>query len=240
MSIMYPIYKQWNRMFFETNIIDSSDAAKHLGKRFYSFRKHFEFRTKLPNNLKPGDKVYIYEPKKYGGSGMIIGEFTVGQIIPCSNYRFGATEFIEYFCRNVLKSEDYAQKFKRMLDVEDGHYKGSNGKYALDPESADFIAEFKTWPRPETYIFNAARVKNIESAECIWRLCDEYLKQQGFYNEFGESCYKYALEVTEPVQYSAPKKLSEFKKLDGSIIEKAPQSFVYVEAPDIKCNINCD
>lgn len=215
-------------MFFETDIIESSDAMKYLGKRYYSFRKSFEFRTKLPANLKTGDKIYIYEPLKRGGSGKVVGEFIVGDIIKC-DYRFGSTAFIEYFCRNILKNEDYAEKFKRMLDAEDCHYKGSNIKYALDDASVQYIEEHKDWPNPETYIFDKTRTKNIDTAECVWNLCDEWLKRQGFYNEFGESNYKYALEVLNHVQYSTPKLLADFKKLDGSVIEKAPQSFLYVQ-----------
>ena len=52
---------------------------------------------------------------------------------------------------------------------------------------------------------------------------------QGFFNEWGESNYNFALTILNQTRYATPKDLTEFEKLDGSLVEKAPQSFVYVK-----------
>ena len=47
-------------------------------------------------------------------------------------------------------------------------------------------------------------------------------------NESDMSNYKFALTILKPVRYDEPKSLSKFTKMDGTVVEKAPQSFVYV------------
>jgi hypothetical protein len=178
--------------------------------------------------LSPGDKAYIYEPKKHGGSSKVVGEFTVGEIIPC-DYPFGAYAFIVYFCRNVLKNEDYAEKFERAVKTElPGYKKGYTLKYALDDESMDHIRKYGTPPDICDYLYDKERCAKLDESERVWKWCDEWLRKIGFFNSCGESNYNYAIQILNPVQYRNPKNLSEFTKMDGSLVEKAPQSFVYV------------
>jgi predicted transcriptional regulator len=224
---MYPIYNIWNNRIFEGDILYLQNGVVQKGKHV-RYRKDFEFRTRLPKDLKTGDKVYIYEPKKHGGSGKVVGEFTVGEIIYC-DCSFGAFPFIVHFCRNILKNEDYAKKFERAVQTElPGYKKGYIMKYALDDESMDYIAKYGDAPEIVDYLYDKRRCENLDESERVWKWTDLYLEKCGLYNEYGESNYKFALTILSPKRYDAPKDLTEFEKLDGNIVEKAPQSFVYV------------
>jgi predicted transcriptional regulator len=228
MAIMYPIYKIWNDRIFDGDILDFRDSRTKTGK-LCRYKKDFEFRTRLPKNLKTGDKVYIYEPKKHSGSGKVVGEFTVGEIIPC-NYPFGAYPFIVHFCRNVLKNEEYAEKFEKAVKTELPNYKkGYVLKYALDDESMNCIKQYGHTPDISSYLFDKIRCENLDESERVWKWCDEYLRQCGFYSDTGESNYKFAMTIINPIRYQIPKSLCEFEKINGGAIEKSPQSFVYVQ-----------
>ena len=227
MSIMYPIYNIWNNRIFEGDVLQLQCGIGQKN-RYIKYRKEFEFRTRLPKDLKTGDKVYIYEPKKHGGSGKVVGEFTVGEIIPC-DYPFGAFPFIVHFCRNVLKNEDYAKKFERAVKTElPGYKKGYILKYALDDESMDCVEKTHDVPDICDYLYDKKRCENLDESERVWKWTDEWLKKCGFYDESDMSNYKFALTILKPVRYDEPKSLSKFTKMDGTVVEKAPQSFVYV------------
>ena len=66
MAIMYPIYNIWNNRIFEGDVLYLHNKVGEKG-RYVKYRKDFEFRTRLPKNLKAGDKVYIYEKQKVDG-----------------------------------------------------------------------------------------------------------------------------------------------------------------------------
>lgn len=228
MAIMYPVYKIFNQKIFGEDIIylQHQEIKKCMNKRY---RKQYEFRTRLPKNLNTGDKVYIYEPKKHGGSGKIVGEFTVGNIVKC-DAPYGAFHFIVHFCRHVLKNEDYAKKFEEAVQTELPNYKkGYILKYALDEDSMSHIKKTGTLPDIVDYLYDKKRCDNLDESERVWKWTDEYLRRCGFYDEFGHSDYNYAIEILNPVGYAYPKDLTEFKKLDGSVVENAPQSYVYVQ-----------
>lgn len=227
MAIVYPIYNIWNNRIFEGDVLylQHPDCRKSRNVRY---RKNFEFRTRLPKDLKTGDKVYIYEPKKHGGAGKVVGEFTVGEIISC-DYPFGAFPFLVHFCRNILKNEDYAEKFERAVKTElPGYKKGYVLKYALDDESMDHIQKYGDIPDIVSYLYDKQRTENLDESERVWKWCDSWLSSQGFFDECGESNYKFALTILNPIRYETPKDLSEFAKINGEAVEKAPQSFVYV------------
>jgi predicted transcriptional regulator len=227
MAIMYPIYGIWNDRIFEGDVLYLQNGVGQKGKHV-RYRKEFEFRTRLPKDLKTGDKVYIYEPKKHYGAGKVVGEFTVGEIFKC-DYPFGAFPFIVHFCRNVLKNEDYAKKFERAVKTElPGYKKGYILKYALDDESMDWIEKNRTPPDIITYLYDKDRTEKLDESEKVWKWCDSWLRKIGFYSEMGESNYKFAIEIQNPIRYSDPKSLSDFTKINGSVVDKAPQSFMYV------------
>ena len=228
MALMLPIYKQWNKLFFNYDIM-SCKKRNFMGCRHLKYKKPFEFKTRLPKALKEGDKVYIYEPKRNKGCGQVIGEFTAGKIFKC-DYPMGAFPFISYFCEHVVQNSDYARKFDKAFNTEMRGYKqGYIMKYALDEESVDHIAKYGVPPDLVDYLYDKERYSKIEESQMIWEWCDDWLRKIGFYNEFGESFYEYAITVVDPVLYDTPKPITDFHKEDGSVVEKAPQSFMYVQ-----------
>ena len=207
MNIIYPIYKCFTDQIF--------DGAKP-----------FEFRRKLPNELKTGDKIYIYEPVKKGGSKMVVGEFTVGEIFEC-NYYLGCVPFMEYYCRHILKNDDYADKFARAFKLNlDGYKKGAPMNFALDVESIEYMEQTGNWPKLRINDDNQKKLR--WENQMTMEKCDRWLGKIGFYNEYDESTYNFAITIVNPVRYENPKPLSDFIKKDSTCVNKAPQGFVYV------------
>ena len=207
MNIIYHIYK-----CFADQIFDG--------------KKPFEFRKKLPSDLTIGDKVYIYEPVKKGGSKKIVGEFTVGEIFNC-DYYLGCIPFMVYFCRNVLKNEEYAKKFERAFAIDLPEYKnGVAMNFALDEEAVEYMEKYQKYPKLNVYSDKQHKIR--WENQMTMEKCDRWLKEIGFYNEYDESTYNRAIVIKNPIRYSEPKELSEFIKKDGTPVTKAPQGFVYV------------
>lgn len=207
MNIIYPIYKCFANQIFEG-------------------QKPFEFRRKLPADLKIGDKVYIYEPAKKGGRKMVVGEFTVGGFFK-SDYRLGCVPFLEYFCRHIMKNDDYANKFARAFQVDMPDYKaGTPMMFALDVDSIDYIERTGQWPPLNVYDTNQYELRR--ETQKVMEKCDDWLMKIGFYNEYEESTYDYAIIVKNPIRYDIPRQLKDFTKKDSSSVKNAPQSFVYV------------
>ena len=228
LPILYPVYKKWNSLFFDESIMECQ--RKFPGKRkMVRYRKTFEFRTRLPKDLKTGTKVYIYEPVSKNGCGKVVGEFTVGKIINC-DYPFGAYPFMYHFCKYMLKDDAYAAKYLEAFNTElHGYKKGYILKYALDEESMDHIKKYGTPPDIVDYLYDKVRTEKLDESENIWKWADEWLRKIGFYDEFGHSDYKFAYEVVNPIRYDTPRDLTSFTKRDGTVLSKAPQSFCYVQ-----------
>ena len=204
-GIIYPIHKCFNDLIFNRV-------------------KTFEFRTRIPKNLTTGTKIYIYETAKQGGCKMVVGEFTVGNIID-TNYRLGACPFLPYFYRNIVKDEDYAQKFEKALSLSMPNYvKGTAVNFALDDKSIAYIEQTGEYPP-----YHIQTPGGYDKTGKAMSACDDWLKKIGFYNDCEESYYNFAYEILNPVRYATPKNLNEFTKLDGTPVKKAPQSFVYVK-----------
>lgn len=227
MNVIFPIYKKWNRMFHEDQIMGNS--MRNSCKKWLHYKKPFEFKHILPIQLEEGDKVYVYEPKKHGGCGQVVGHFTVGPIFKC-DYAFGAYPFIVYFCRNVLQNEEFAKKFEKAFKVElNGYKKGYIMKWALDDESMDDIKKYGVPPDIVDYLYDKERTTNLELSEDVWKLCDEWLGKIGFFNDCGESFYKHAITVQDYVIYDTPIPITSFTRPDGTAVSSAPQSFMYVQ-----------
>lgn len=226
MNVIFPIYKRWNRMFFEDNILTTTPWAPGE-KQHYTYRKDFEFKVRKPN-IDVGDKIYIYEPKKDNGCGMVVGEFTIGAVMCLQEFRGGCIQFVPHFCRKVLKNNDYAEKFEQLVTIDIPDHQGTDKlKFALDEDSVEYIKNAKCLPPIEDYVSDRHRFVNVKKATDIFRLCDEWLKRIGLYNQYGYSNYQYAFAVTNPVKYETPKALEQFQDKNGDAILHAPQSFVY-------------
>ena len=219
MNVMYSLYKHWCDMIL-------------------SGEKPLEFRTKLPKNLKPGTKIYLYETRKHGGAGAVVGECTVQDIIPvlsedgkwpiCGNF-----PFLEYYCETIIKDEAMAEhihKCKEEFKGKPKHYRyGYITKYMFSPESLDSIRQ--TGEPMDIMQLNIKErdklLKDFEVADKLERACDEWLEHIGFYNEYGETNYRYGLVLSNPVRYETPKPIIDFQYSNGETIQTPPQSYCY-------------
>ena len=227
--VMYPIYKDFDDVIFNQFVLDlknNRNRKLNIGRKIMC-QKNFEFRSKLPKKLELGTKIYVYEPKKFHGCGKVVGEFTVGEIIDCS-YPIGAYPFLPYFCKQVLGNKDFADKFKVALKTTMQNYqKGTAVEFALHDDLIKQIQETGgEYPDPYKMSLDDFRKKDLTKQ--VIGQCDEWVTKMRFYNDMLESNYKYALEIINPIKYNKPKELYEFEKLDGSVVLKGPQSFVYV------------
>lgn len=219
MDVMYSLYKLWTDMIL-------------------SGQKPLEFRTKLPKELKPGTKIYLYETRKHGGAGAVVGECTVSDIIPvlseegkwpiCGNY-----PFLEFFCENVLNDAVMAEHI-RMCKTEfkgkpENYRYGYLTKYMFSPESLDSLRETGhpidimqlTIPQRDKILKDFAVAEKLELA------CDDWLTSIGFYNSCGETNYRFGLVLANPIRYANPKPISDFTNTKGERIEAPPQSYCY-------------
>lgn len=234
MGVMYPIYQVFNERIFDGMNMTFKDRHANTEKRLRC-NKTFEFRKAIPKKLKVGDTIYVYEPKKMNGAGAVIGEFKVKAIRDCNSNAtqvgyYGAAYFMPYFCRYILNEPDKADLFEEALKIGIPGYKGGYVlKFALDPDSMAYIKANQAPPEPQTYVFNNKRIQLQELAETYWRWCDDWLAECGFYGENGMSNYNYAFEIEAPVKYDTPRPLTDFIKLDGSPVEKAPQNYYYIK-----------
>lgn len=219
MNVMYSLYKHWCDMIL-------------------SGKKPLEFRTKLPKDMKPGTKIYLYETKKHGGAGCIVGECTVQDIIPvlsedgkwpiCGNF-----PFLEYYCEAILKDEAMA-KHIRMCKAEfkgkpENYRYGYITKYMFSPESLESLRQTGA-PIDLMKLDIEARDKVLRDfavADKLEHACDEWLETIGFYNEYGETSYRYGLVLTNPIRYNKPKHITDFVNPKGERIQTPPQSYCY-------------
>ena len=203
-----------------------------------SGNKPLEFRTRLPKELDVGSTIYLYETRKHGGAGAVVGECIVKDIISvlspegkwpiCGNY-----PFLEFYCENILNDTAMAEHIRMCKQEFNGkpeNYRyGYLTKFMFSPESLESLRttgetiDLMTLTIPE----RDKILKDFAIADKLELACDDWLTNIGFYNECGETNYRYGLVLSEPVRYSTPKPLSEFLDASGKPIQNAPQSFCY-------------
>jgi predicted transcriptional regulator len=220
MDVMYSLYKHWTDMIL-------------------SGKKPLEFRTKLPKELKPGTKIYLYETRKHGGAGAVVGECIVQDIIPVLSKSgkwpmYGCYPFVEFFCENILHDLSMAshiQKIKEEFENKFPRYKyGYILKYVFSEDNLKNLRSvgepIDTWKIHDTSIVYKI-LDNLNQSEKLMEQCDEWLEKIGFYNEWGETNYRYGLVLTNPVRYDTPIPITHFKSQSGDNITTAPQSYCY-------------
>ena len=57
--------------------------------------------------------------------------------------------------------------------------------------------------------------------------CDDWLEKLGFYDQYGESNWKYAIKLDNVLEYKEPILLSDLNDKNGVPISRAPQSWMY-------------
>ena len=224
LAVMYALYKDWTEMIL-------------------SGLKPLEFRTQLPNKLAIGTKIYLYETKKRGGAGAVVGECTVKSIINVLSDKgqwpiVGCYPFIEYYLRNIKKDNAAADHFCKINNEfkDNKRYRwGFITPYIYSDIQLDHLR--RTGELPDLFDYNPMTQKDMdklnkifadkEKGSALEHECDDWLTKIGFYNEYDETNYKYALELGDIIRYDAPKSISQFIRQDGSTMKDPPQSFCY-------------
>ena len=229
-AVMYSLYKPWC-------------------DKIFSGEKSIEFRTKLPKELGVGTKIYLYETKKHNGTGCVVGECTVKDIIPVLSKRgkwptYGCYPFIEYYCENIVgdfETADHIRKIKEEFEDKFTNYKHGYILHYMFCE--DNLNEIRKSGQPiDTWkIFDYDYVRKIldelEMADKIIESCDDWLMDIGYYNDMLESYYKWGLVLSNVVQYDEPIPLSMMLDKNREKIVRPPQSYCYVSGVEKKGEI---
>lgn len=202
---------------------------KKFSDLIFDGTKPWEFRN-IRTKLEAGDKVYIYETKS-GGCGKVVGYFVVDYIKEVSkSSKLGCYHFLVEYAERYLQKEDVEQAKKATgIDMsESGYNPALVLMYLYFDEELDYVKENKKPPsssrRFEDMVeYDRKKKKAIELTEG----CDEWLNQMGFYNKWDESTWKYQIRIREAVRFAEPVSITEFKRMDGTCIGRAPQSFCY-------------
>lgn len=205
--------------------------------------KPFEFRTKLPKNLKIGDTLFLYETSKHGGQKKIIGECKVKSILPLTNEKgeypmYGAYNLIDYYYNKIKHLPEIGEKFRKVKEefgnkLENYRY-GSEISYAFSEKELESLRKtgnlLNLWDTTKNS-FDDEELKEIlddnEKAYKYIEECDDWLRSIGFYNDGEESFWTYAIEIYDVKKYDVPKSLNEFNNQNGNPIAVAPQSWCY-------------
>ena len=198
--------------------------------KIFSGEKTLEFRNNLPRNIKPGDKVYIYETYKNSGRKMVVGYFTLKKAYPIPKCgRCGYTSFIQYWAKEIVKDEELSKLIDRCANVKmNHHYQDIVYSYMYCDEVLDYME--KNHDMPELGMreyMDKTFLANRDKSEKITRDCDHWLETIGYYNDCCESYYSHVFEILNPVRFNNPIPISEFLNTKNENIEKAPQSWCY-------------
>ena len=198
--------------------------------KIFSGEKTLEFRNNLPRNIKPGDKVYIYETYKNFGRKMVVGYFTIKKAYPIPKCgRCGYTSFIQYWAKEIVKDEELSKLIDRCANIKmNHHYQDIVYSYMYCDEVLDYME--KNHDMPELGIreyMDKTFLANRDKSEKITRDCDHWLETIGYYNDCCESYYSHVFEISNPVRFNNPIPISEFLNPQNKNIEKAPQSWCY-------------
>lgn len=223
-SVIYALYNHWTKMIL-------------------SGKKPIEFRTKLPKELKVGTKIYLYETKRNGGQGAVVGECIVKDIIDVQRDDgawplIGCYPFMEYYLRNVLKDNALADKVVSLQNefrYAKNYKYGFVMRYVFSEDQLNSlrstgrlldIMEYNPWKEDEAEILHRI-FKDKQKGDQLEHDCDSWMKKIGFYNENDESNYKYGIVLSDPVKYDTPVKICDFLGTNGANIKTPPQSFCY-------------
>lgn len=213
MNAIFSLYKDF------TNLILSGE-------------KDLEFRNK---NIKvnKGDKIYMYETKKNGGRGKVVGYFVVEEMVEIPKHKLGCYNFLlHYAIKKGLKEETISQ-IKKALSIDLECYDNSIvTNYLFDEEYLNFLIENK---RPMT--FNESFERSLKDPSFYNKLSkrsddyckevDAWLSKIGFYNQYDESTWKYYIKISSYKKFEKPLNISDFRLINGECLKVAPQSFCY-------------
>ena len=212
MDILMSLHKQW--------------ASKIFNKT-----KTLEFRKNIGKDFNVGDIVYIYETSKNNGRKMIVGQFTIKDIVKIDQSSgCGTYDLLPYYCEHIIKDNEALKAVKKAYDVELSHYKDSiklSYIYNLDfleslRDTDDFPCLF-TMPQEKLNKY----YKGQEQTKKLIDDCEKWLKDIGYYNEFDETYFNYYIEIENVIKYDTPLKITDFFNTKNEQITTAPQSWCY-------------
>lgn len=201
--------------------------------QIFSGIKPVEFRNRIPRNLHPGDKVYIYESKYKGGSGKVLGYATVKTIHEIDQkIKYGSYILSEFYL-SLFGTDEEKAAFEKVKSLQiEGIKKGFAIQYIMEPQRLEFLSIYRR-QFSDREAFNYCSLKenldNMDNSKEYCNKVDTWGEEIGFYDESGRSQWKYAIELENPVKFNIRKDLTKFRKLDKTVITKAPQSFCYIK-----------
>lgn len=210
-----------------------ASCYKHWTDMILSGEKPFEFRGRPWKKIEVGDKFYLYESKKHGGAGMVVGEATIEKIIPIVFSLSPQRDTFHYWAEHIVNRPDIVAAVDKIGDFRMSHYKdGYIYTFMLCDPILDYILVHDELPptyntirdlflHPELY-------QSMDLARKAIQEYDEWMHRIGFWNEYGESTYTIAYQLKDPIRYKKAKPVTMFCGSDGKPITKAPQSFQYV------------
>lgn len=204
---------------------------KHWIEKIFSGEKIYEFRNYIPKHLKPNDTIYFYETSKNGGVQKVVGEckvksfrnLTYDGIYPM----FGCYSFIEDYMEIMEKKPEEAQLFKECKENQLAEFKlGATLCFALSEKAMEDIKNGE-YPKYDHYDKTSNEARKL--GNLYMEKCDNWLSSIGFYDDGGESTWKYAWCLTDVKKYLTTLELKNFKKINGEFVVKPPQSYIYVK-----------
>lgn len=203
---------------------------KQYSDLIFNGDKILEFRNKK-TKLSKDSKVYVYGTKS-SGCGKVVGYFVVKDIIELQHNKVGTYNMLPFYVNNY-GSEDEKNAVLSMMEV---HFNSHDDSLALSYLFNDDIIELckhthepvDSWQMWTSRSYKI-REANQKKGEALINKCDNWLKKIGYYNEYDESNWKYAIEISEAILFSNPLDIKEFSLLNGKQLDKAPQSYCYVK-----------
>lgn len=211
MSILMSMYNIWCN-----KILDGS--------------KTVEFRNNIGKNFNIGETIYLYESGKNNGQKKIVGEVKIKDIKPIPKSKVGTYGMIEYYANNIITDKNLRDTIMYAYNYDLPNYDKS---YRLDWMFLPWVLdELKAKNKlPDLFEMSQAErndfFKKQKMARQIQEECDDWLRSIGYYNEYDETFYKNYIVLENPIKYSTPLELSDFKNLAGKDIKRAPQSWCY-------------
>lgn len=198
----------------------------------FNGEKDLEFRSKIGNELFPGNKLYVYETKKNRGLGAVIGSVTIEQIEELPYHKIGTYNLISHFTEKY-GSEEEKKTVKKAMSIRLSNYDESIVlSHLFNDRTLDYMLENDDVPdpfkQPPYYGYSVKEFNQInEKGKKLLLRCDSWLKTIGYYTENGCTLWEYMIKLKEPKRFIHPKSITEFIKRDGTALKRAPQSWCY-------------
>lgn len=213
MNTIYAIYKEYIQLIL-------SDI------------KNLEFRTHIGKNLQVGDTIYLYETKRHHGAGAVVGSVKVKNIFILKYHKVGTYNMLPFYVQKFGTDEEKAT-VQKALSIHLSEYDDSIVlNYLYDDNMLSYMKEHNDVPDPFNYPayhgYTAEEYnKRMKKSAKLCEACDEWLKKIGYYDEFGNCHWNYAIELIEPIRFDEIREISEFKGKNGENLVRPPQSWCY-------------